>query len=167
MKLSLRIGLFLLSVVCANSQASTITYVIEANPTTSYALLDIVTYADITGRLEVKISGNDIWFANIDLSTDSTPDEGYRLLETAVGIYDGFDFTYESPFSRYFGSFDGTSLTLYTDKIFYSEIYGDVVSVSSVPLPGAIFLFASGFIGLITPKLIKDKSTIHSRVTQA
>ena len=162
MKHLLSILLLYLSLSSLNTHATTITYLVDVNQIPSYVQLDIVTFADISGQLEVNISGNDIWFTNVSLSTDSNPDEGYRLLETAIGSYDGVDFTYQSPsqpYSSYFGSFDGTSLSLYTDYIFYSEIYGDVASVSSVPLPAAVWLFGSGLLGLIG--LGKRKALIH------
>ena len=139
----------------ASAQAAITTYLVDVNSVASIVQLDIVTFAEISGQLNVNVSGADIWFTDASLSTASTPDEGYRLLVTAVGSYDGLDFSYQSgtiPGSDYSGTFDGSSLSLFTDGTFYSEIYGDVVSVSTVPLPGALLLFITGLAGLCAPR---------------
>ena len=141
-----------------------------ANPSNPLGVLDplIITSTDFTGfntsdgvlfRIEVWQSGNENTSAHEewglyfdDDTTDSTPASLIQLFSTSssYGLGQAFWVMDTMP-----GSFDlsGSNWAFmvddYTSAAWHAGIKIDDVTISNIPIPAAVWLFASGLLGLI------------------
>jgi len=120
----------------------------------------------VSGSFNVTVSGNALVFENIDVVVtpailNTTP---YSLPLPTTTTYDGTNFSQGiycialegviCPTDNTMGSYDGTNFVM--NRLFFSGYPDDysyditiVGTVSAVPVPAAIWLFASGFSGLL------------------
>ena len=133
-------------------------YTVDIDASNSSVTVDGTETYSILGSFNITIDNSNLSFTNLDTITQPTNIASELFFTNAIATYDGLNFEYrsdppESPViaNIYTGAFDGNVLNLsgqtQGSAFFDFNIQANVVS--SVPLPGALVLFLSGFIGLV------------------
>ena len=133
-------------------------YTVDINASNSSVMVDGAETYTIAGTFNVAVDGSDLTLSNIDTATLPINIASELFFVSAITNYDGLNFDYrsdppEAPVIAdiYTGTFDGSILSLsgQTQGSAYFDFDIKANVVSPVPLPGALILFLSGFIGLL------------------
>ena len=149
------------------TMASTV-YLAEMDPLQSSFFMDFDDTAtfQLSGAVKITVDNDTIQFEDIDIS--STPAQNISdMILSDIASYDGQFFEYvfcdTCLGNTYNGTFDGGSLLL-QGLTFGSSTYNYVIvssSITTVPLPGSLFLFSTALVGM--SMLQRKKSSNNKR----
>ena len=133
-------------------------YTVDIDTNNSSVTVDGTETYSILGTFNITIDNSSLTFKNIDTITQPTNIASELFFIYAVANYDGLNFEYRSDppelpviANIYTGTFDGNVLNLsgQTQGTVFIDFSIKANVISSVPLPGALVFFLSGFAGLI------------------